>query len=167
MGQRLVITVHAFDEDIATIYYHWSAYTTSALDEAQKILKNVNWEDTTSKDELILRIVRFMESNGGCIDFEDKPEFNKRFPNVEFKDDGSRNDGLVAISEQVMDKQKYWSEGDLLILITKRFATLFSGGMIPTNLCGMNWERIAILILTLFRSSRSILANSRSMILHI
>lgn len=39
MGQRLVITVHAFDEDIATIYYHWSAYTTSALDEAQKILK--------------------------------------------------------------------------------------------------------------------------------
>ena len=115
MGQRLVITVHAFDEDIATIYYHWSAYTTSALDEAQKILKNVNWEDTTSKDELILRIVRFMESNGGCIDFEDKPEFNKRFPNVEFKDDGSRNDGLVAISEQVMDKQKYWSEGDLII----------------------------------------------------
>lgn len=105
MGQRLVITVHAFDEDIATIYYHWSAYTTSALDEAQKILKNVKWEDTTSKDELILRIVRFMESNGGCIDFEDKPEFNKRFPNVEFKDDGSRNDGLVAISKQVMDKQ--------------------------------------------------------------
>lgn len=48
---------------------------------------------------MILRIVRFMESNGGCIDFEDKPEFNKRFPNVEFKDDGSRNDGLVAISE--------------------------------------------------------------------
>ena len=57
------------------------------------------------KDELILRIVRFMESNGGCIDFEDKPEFDKRFPNVKFKDDGSRNDGLVAISEQVMDKQ--------------------------------------------------------------
>lgn len=54
MGQRLVITVHAFDEDIATIYYHWSAYTTSALDEAQKILKNVKWEDTTSKDELFL-----------------------------------------------------------------------------------------------------------------
>lgn len=42
MGQRLVITVHAFDEDIATIYYHWSAYTTSALDEAQKILKMSN-----------------------------------------------------------------------------------------------------------------------------
>lgn len=42
MGQRLVITVHAFDEDIATIYYHWSAYTTSALDKAQKILKMSN-----------------------------------------------------------------------------------------------------------------------------
>lgn len=168
MGQRLVITVHAFDEDIAKIYYHWSAYTTSALDEAQKILKNVKWEDTTSKNELILRIVRFMESNGGCIDFEDKPEFNKRFPNVEFKDDGSRNDGLVAISKQVMDKQKYWSEGDLIIdFDNEMICNSVFWWYDSTNLCGMNLARIAILILTLFRSSRSILANSRSMILHI
>ena len=39
MGQRLVITIHAFDEDIATIYYHWSAYTTSALQEAKDIIE--------------------------------------------------------------------------------------------------------------------------------
>lgn len=42
MGQRLVITVHAFDEDIATIYYHWSAYTTSALQEAKDIIDKVD-----------------------------------------------------------------------------------------------------------------------------
>jgi hypothetical protein len=42
MGQRLVITVHAFDEDIAKIYYHWSAYTTSALQEAKDIIDNVD-----------------------------------------------------------------------------------------------------------------------------
>lgn len=47
MGQRLVITVHAFDEDIATIYYHWSAYTTSAvkgrIDPAYRSLHGVQW----------------------------------------------------------------------------------------------------------------------------
>ena len=37
MGHRLVITIHAFNEDIAKIYYHWSAYTTSALQEAKDI----------------------------------------------------------------------------------------------------------------------------------
>lgn len=56
MGQRLIITIHAFDEDIAKIYYHWSAYTTSALQEAKDIIDNVNWFDVTNKNELILRI---------------------------------------------------------------------------------------------------------------
>ena len=42
MGQRLVITIHAFDEDIAKIYYRWFAYTTSALQEAKDIVDNVN-----------------------------------------------------------------------------------------------------------------------------
>lgn len=115
MGQRLVITIHAFDEDIATIYYHWSAYTTSALEEAQKILENVRWDEVKSKDELILGIVKFIEKNGGCIDFYDTEEFHKRFLNVPFKDDGSRNDGLVAITEGGMARQRYWSEGDLTI----------------------------------------------------
>lgn len=45
MGQRLVITVHAFDEDIAKIYYHWSAYTTSAFQETKDIIDNVDWFD--------------------------------------------------------------------------------------------------------------------------
>lgn len=115
MGQRLVITIHAFNEDIATIYYHWSAYTTSALDEARKILDNVRWDEAKSKDELILKIVRFIESNGGCIDFADKAEYTKRFTNFIFKDDGSRNDGLVAITEDGMARQNDWAEGELII----------------------------------------------------
>lgn len=69
MGQRLVITIHVFDEDIAKIYYHWSTYTTSALQEAKDIINNVNWFNTTSKDELILRITRQLEECGGhCED---------------------------------------------------------------------------------------------------
>lgn len=36
MGQRLVMTIRKNREDICKIYYHWSAYTSSALKEAKK-----------------------------------------------------------------------------------------------------------------------------------
>ncbi len=38
MGQRLVVTVNQYGKDIAKIYYHWSAYSLSALQEAREII---------------------------------------------------------------------------------------------------------------------------------
>lgn len=115
MGQRLVITIHAFNEDIAKIYYHWSAYTTSALQEAKDIIDNVNWFDTTSKDELILRITRQLEKCGGGVSIHDREAFKKKYPNETFEDDINRNYGLIAITENGMEELEYWSEGDLTI----------------------------------------------------
>lgn len=115
MGQRLVITVHAFDEDIAKIYYHWSAYTTSALQEAKDIIDNVNWFDTTSKDELILRITRQLEKCGGGVSIRDREAFKKKYRNETFKDDIDRNYGLIAITDSGMGELESWSEGDLTI----------------------------------------------------
>lgn len=115
MGQRLVITIHAFDEDIAKIYYHWSAYTTSALQEAKDIIDNVNWFDVTNKDELILRITRQLEECGGGVNIRDREAFKKKYPNETFKDDINRNYGLIAITDDGMGELEYWSEGDLTI----------------------------------------------------
>lgn len=115
MGQRLVITVHAFDEDIATIYYHWSAYTTSALQEAKDIINKVDWFNSTNKDELILRITRYLESCGGGVDLNDRKVFEEKYPGEKFSDDINRNYGLIAISEDSMAQQQNWSEGDLTI----------------------------------------------------
>nr|DAG49268.1 MAG TPA: hypothetical protein [Caudoviricetes sp.] len=115
MGQRLVITIHAFNEDIAKIYYHWSAYTTSAFQEAKDIIDNVNWFDTTSKDELILRITRRLEKCGGGVNIRDREAFKKKYPNETFKDDINRNYGLIAITKDSMEELEYWSEGDLTI----------------------------------------------------
>lgn len=115
MGQRLVITIHAFNEDIAKIYYHWSAYTTSALQEAKDIIDNVNWFDITSKDELILRITRQLEKCGGGVSIRDREAFKKKYPNETFEDDINRNYGLIAITENGMEELEYWSEGDLTI----------------------------------------------------
>lgn len=115
MGKRLVITIRAFDEDIAKIYYHWSAYTTSALQEAKDLIDNVNWFNTTSKDELILRITRQLENCGGGVSIRDREAFKKKYPNETFNDDIDRNYGLIAITDDGMEELEHWSEGDLTI----------------------------------------------------
>ena len=119
MGQRLVVTVRKSEEDICKIYYHWSAYTISALNEAQKIVDAIyNGEDETTR-ELQLRLIRFCEQNGGGIDGGCKSAECKYiqsiFPNEQFKDDVDRSYGLIALSEQGMAYIQKWSEGDLTI----------------------------------------------------
>lgn len=115
MGQRLVITIHAFNEDIAKIYYHWSAYTTSALQEAKDIIDNVDWFNASNKDELVLRITRYLEICGGGVDIDDRKVFEEKYPAEEFSNDVNRSYGLIAISEDSMAQQQKWSEGDLTI----------------------------------------------------
>ena len=120
MGQRLVVTIKNNGEDLAKIYYHWSAYTVSALWEASKLVNCIfNHKDETEK-ELKLRLIRFCEENGGGISGDDYEfEYIKNmYPNEVFKTDGySRNNGLISLSERGMEEAQSWSEGDLDILI--------------------------------------------------
>lgn len=118
MGQRLIITVKQNKEDVCKIYFHWSAYTYSALLETKKIIDCIyNHEDETVK-EMQLRLIKFLEANGGGIR-GDQYEFEyiqKMYPNETFKTDGySRSNGLIALSKTGMDELQYWSEGDIII----------------------------------------------------
>lgn len=120
MGQRLIITVKNNGEDLAKIYYHWSAYTVSALWEASKVAACIyNHKDETER-ELKLRLIRFIEENGGGIRGDDY-EFEyirNMYPNEAFKEDGySRSNGLIALSERGMSELQDWSEGDIEIFI--------------------------------------------------
>lgn len=115
MGQRLVVTIKHQDKDLAKIYYHWSAYTYSALHEIKKITDCIyNNEDETEK-ELQLRLIRFCEANGGGIKGDDS-EFEyirNMYPGEEFVTENySRSNGLIALSEAGMKDLQYWSEGD-------------------------------------------------------
>ena len=116
MGQRLVITVRNNGNDLAKIYYHWSAYTVSALWEASKLAKCIyNHKDETEK-EFKLRLIRFCEENGGGIrgDAREFAYIKNMYPNETFKEDNySRSDGLIAISEKGMSELQDWSEGDI------------------------------------------------------
>ena len=118
MGQRLVITIKQNNEDLAKIYYHWSAYSYSALLETKKVINCIyNSKDETIK-EMQLRLIKFLEGDGGGIRGEESEfEYIQRmYPNETFKTDGySRSNGLIAISKDGMQDMQKWSEGDIII----------------------------------------------------
>lgn len=118
MGQRLVITINKNDKDLCKLYYHWSAYSFSALKETQDVVNCIfNHEDET-ESELLLRLIRFCEANGGGIDgnIEEFEYIQSLYPNETFKKDGySRSYGLIALSERGMEQMQDWSEGDITI----------------------------------------------------
>lgn len=122
MGQRLVCTVTKGERKLCNIYYHWSAYTYSALLETKKIIDCIyNHKDETER-ELQLRLIRFCENNGGGITgnrgLNEFHYIQNLYPNEEFKSEGiDHNDGLIALSEKGMADLQSWSEGDVYINI--------------------------------------------------
>ena len=122
MGQRLVITVKKDKKVIAGIYYHWSAYSVSALVEARDLLDYILDEENDIGD-LKLELIRYVESRGGCIrggyGSEEWEAITKMYPNEEFNDDGSRNDGIIALTPEGIEGLEYWSEGDIVLDLDK------------------------------------------------
>ena len=118
MGQRLVVTINKNDRHICKIYYHWSAYSHSALYKVRELVNCIYNSEDETENELLLRLIRFCEKNGGGIRADDK-EFEyiqELYPNETFKkEDYSRNYGLIALSEKGMEDLQYWSEGDVEI----------------------------------------------------
>lgn len=119
MGQRLVVTVKSTGEDLCKMYFHWSAYTISALMEVRDMMAEFPME-TNSKEDAILYFIRYCEEYGGGIDCGmDSKEWNyitNKYPNYKFKSENiNRNRGLIAISEDGMDEMQSWSEGDIYI----------------------------------------------------
>ena len=120
MGQRLVITIKHQGQDLAKIYYHWSAYTYSALLETKKVIDCIYNHEDESEKELQLRLIRFCEANGGGIkgDTSEFEYIQKMYPGEVFKkEDYSRSYGLIALSERGMEDLESWSEGDVDIYL--------------------------------------------------
>lgn len=120
MGQRLVVSIQNNGKELATVYYHWGAYTVSALWETSKLARCIfNHKDET-EEELKLRLIRFCEENGGGINANEE-EFayiEKLYPGEVFKNEGySRSNGLIDLSENGRRESHGWSEGDVEIYI--------------------------------------------------
>ena len=92
MGQRLVITVREKNKEIAAIYYHWSAYTTSALAEAKSLITAIFLDDYSKYESLPYKILKIMEDYGGGICGEDEKYVKEKWPHRPLKNEGiSRN----------------------------------------------------------------------------
>lgn len=111
MGQRLVITLKKKNKIFASIYYHWDAYTKTAIEDIDNLLDFCTDIDTIRKDNLSLSLIRYIEWAGGGVDGTDLENVQKMFPTETFECDGSRNKGLVALSETAINNQVEWAEG--------------------------------------------------------
>ena len=119
MGQRLVVTIERSEQPLAKLYFHWSAYTGDALYVTRDIVHCIyNHKEETDRD-MLLRLIRFCEERGGCIDGredgEERKYISQLYPNEKFKETGSRSDGLIALSTEGMADMQRWSEGDVYI----------------------------------------------------
>lgn len=120
MGQRLVVTIERKEEPLAKLYFHWSAYTGDALYVTRDIVHCIyNHKDETDR-EMLLRLIRFCEERGGGInggvDGEAGKYIRATYPGEKFKSEEiSRNDGIIAIDEETMERMQFYSEGDVYI----------------------------------------------------
>lgn len=119
MGQRLVVSVDTMGRSIAKMYFHWSGYTGDALYVTRDIVHCIYNHDDETERELQLRLIRFCEERGGCInggsDGEEWKYITQLYPNEEFKPTGNRSDGLIALSESGMTQMQRYSEADVYI----------------------------------------------------
>lgn len=131
MGQRLVITITKDNKELAKGYYHWSAYTVSALETLLEVLSGydeyVNVVKGEEHEDIILA-TRMLEASQAGICLDDLEYVEEKYPNIKFKECIDRNLGLIALSEEKMMDFDRWSEGDIFIDLTSKticFGVLF------------------------------------------
>ena len=92
MGQRLNIEMKSKGKVVANCYYHWSAYTRSALQLTKEIISNF---DSIQDNDDVKRAVKLLESTGAGY--------------------SDRDAGLIATDEEKMKDTRYWEEGRVTI----------------------------------------------------
>ena len=119
MGQRLNIQIEANDTDtneivvLANCYYHWSGYTSSAMELVNEIVDsgiyNLDILDPVEK------AIRLLEATGAGL-AED--ELTDTYNTPKYKIGTHRNDGLIAISEEGTNRVAEWEESRVTINLT-------------------------------------------------
>lgn len=120
MGQRLVIVNRINSEDINAIYYHWSAYTDSALHEVAKLAERVStfmkqdMSDKSLTDKFNLACLASI--SGISESSKDSRDYIEKLTGVKYEDNRiDRSYGLIGYTEQDREDLLSWSEGTLTI----------------------------------------------------
>ena len=119
MGQRLNIQIEATDTDtnetkvLANCYYHWSGYTSSAMELVKEIVDSGIYHlDILDPVE---KAIRLLEATGAGLT---KDELTDTYNTPKYMLATSRNDGLIAISEKGINDTVDWEEARVTINLT-------------------------------------------------
>lgn len=114
MGQRLNIELQAEGIVLANAYYHWSGYTSSALNLTLQILNNMHIIDMY--EDSVVAAIKLLEVTGAGLSEEEylllKVEDN---PEDKFKLCTSRNNGIISTTEKGMETTRQWEEAKVTI----------------------------------------------------
>ncbi|MBQ2289704.1 MAG: hypothetical protein II249_03430 [Bacteroidaceae bacterium] len=114
MGQRLNIEILKSGSVLANAYYHWSGYTTTAIELAQKVLSALDKDMPTDNDRL--KAVWLLQATGaGLTEDERKSIKAKDFTNL--TDCNGRNEGLIAVTDKGISETRAWEEARVSIFI--------------------------------------------------
>lgn len=120
MGQRLNIELIDGKDTVANAYYHWSAYTSSAIDLTNKILVAIDGVKGTPLE----RAVKLLELTGAGVNDIERGRIEKdtsnRFDGIEFRDCINRNEGLLAVTDEGIKETRSWEEGRVTIHLDSR-----------------------------------------------
>lgn len=95
MGQRLNLEIKTNDKTLANCYYHWSGYTSSALELTKIILNNLSDKELTQDYAVeLLKLTGAGNSN--------------------------RSEGLIGITDKDIEDTRYWAEATVYINLESR-----------------------------------------------
>lgn len=119
MGQRLNIQIEANDTDtnetkvLANCYYHWSGYTSSAMELVYEMVSS----DIYRLDILdpVEKAIRLLEATGAGLSGD---ELTDTYYAPKYKVSTDRNIGLIAVSEEGKKSTVKWEESRVTINLT-------------------------------------------------
>ena len=148
MGQRLNIEIIIDDGLYSNCYYHWSAYSSSAIDQALQIIKeykkikasksNLLYDNLLLSYKLLHLMGETIDHDNSVIDLKDKSKpiqfkwieipaglcdcsydmMKELYPNEAFDKAVDRNVGLIGSHPDDVKNTQKWEEGKVTLDIT-------------------------------------------------
>lgn len=121
MGQRLNIEIVDNSGVLANAYYHWSAYTGSAIELTLVALAAFDTYKGAITDPREMAIAMLEETGAGVNDEElRRIESSEELRRYDIRRCQNRNTGLLAISPEGISETEYWEEGRVTIDIQSK-----------------------------------------------
>lgn len=118
MGQRLCINIYYNTEMLANAYYHWSAYTQTAIDLTIDVLKALNRNGY--KKDSVLGAVLALEATGAGLppNSESYRMMKRKYDNFSPSIYADRNNGIIATTYEEMIDMQSTSEYEVFIYLS-------------------------------------------------